>query len=185
MAFKIDEVDEIIISTLLFDARTSFAEIGRLSQKSTNTIRTRYNKLKKDGVITGATIQLNPKILGYECTGQILIHTDFKEEKNLCKNLLKIKGVLDCSFQVGEFNYVVFFALESFKDLDDVVNKINHHKNIKRTSVDLHVGTVTIDHPNNLNIKSFFHSINEKTKSSISNIKQENYQGNRKYKEKN
>jgi Lrp/AsnC family transcriptional regulator, regulator for asnA, asnC and gidA len=162
MNFKIDELDAVIVSILLLDARTSFVKIAKFTQTSTNTIRTRYTKLKEKGVITGSTIQVRPKTLGHNCMGQIFIHTDFNEENDFCKKILKIPGVVNCNFQIGEFNYVIFFSLENISELDTLVGKVNQHPNIKRTCVDVYVGEINADHPKNLVIEPLSNSVRKK-----------------------
>jgi DNA-binding Lrp family transcriptional regulator len=52
----VDELDIIIIKRLLENSRMSFAEIAEECKVSTLTIRNRYSRLKKTGIIRGSTV---------------------------------------------------------------------------------------------------------------------------------
>jgi Lrp/AsnC family transcriptional regulator, regulator for asnA, asnC and gidA len=69
----IDNIDRKIIGLLFEDARKSFSDIGKEIVLSKNAIWTRYQNLCRTGVITGSTVQINYRKLGYEAVGQLLL----------------------------------------------------------------------------------------------------------------
>jgi len=73
---SIDNVDVRIIGHLLEDARKSFVEIGKEIGISKNAVWTRYQKLVDNKVITGSTIQINYKKLGFDCVGTLLLEVE-------------------------------------------------------------------------------------------------------------
>ena len=150
----IDEVDAKIMKILLEDVRISFNEIAKKCGMSTNTIRSRYNLLKKEGIVTGEIMQINPKILDYNCVGTLGIKTDFCEEKNFIKHLEKIPGIIRAHRQMGRFNITAFFALKNYSDLDNLIQKLNLNPNIKETDPTIWVDVINMDHPQNLCIES-------------------------------
>ena len=90
---EIDKIDVRILKTLMKDPRTSFAEIAKDCEVSTNTIRIRFKRLKKIGVITGSTIQVNPKSLGYESIAFLAIEADIDEEQSVLEFLDHIPNI--------------------------------------------------------------------------------------------
>ena len=52
----IDEIDKNVLRMLQNDARTPFKEIADKCNVSTDTIKNRFNMLKKNGIIRGTTI---------------------------------------------------------------------------------------------------------------------------------
>jgi Lrp/AsnC family transcriptional regulator for asnA, asnC and gidA len=68
-----DEIDLKLIGFLLWDARRTFAEIGKEIGISKNAVWNRYKNMTKKGIINGATIQINYKKLGYDAVGILLM----------------------------------------------------------------------------------------------------------------
>ena len=65
-SFQRDQLDNQILSALMEDARTPFAELAKRFSVSAGTIHVRVEKMKQAGIITGAQISVNPKALGYD-----------------------------------------------------------------------------------------------------------------------
>lgn len=62
---SLDEKDIKIIKMLRKNARTSLSEIGKNIGISDVAVLKRLRKLEKEGVISGYTVTLNPRKLGY------------------------------------------------------------------------------------------------------------------------
>jgi Lrp/AsnC family transcriptional regulator for asnA, asnC and gidA len=152
---KIDEIDIRILKTLLNDPRTSFAEIARDCRMSTSTIRMRYKRLKKNGIITGAIAQMNPKILGYDCIALLSIQADANEEKSVYNFVEKIPEILQSFQPIGRYNILSFAALKSTDELAHTVEQINSHPHVKDVQECILVDIVFMDHPKNLVIEPF------------------------------
>ena len=71
-----DEIDKKIIGLLFENSRENFAEIAKQTGISKNAAWTRYKKMIKTGIITGATIQINYKKLGYDAVGTLLMNVE-------------------------------------------------------------------------------------------------------------
>ncbi len=73
----LDEIDSKILKRLLIESRTSFKDLSEICQVSPAAIMKRYARLKKDGIIIGEHMHLNPLSLGYEIKAEIgLLLTD-------------------------------------------------------------------------------------------------------------
>jgi DNA-binding Lrp family transcriptional regulator len=75
---QLDDVDQRIISALVTDARTTYAEIGELVSLSAPAVKRRVDRLRSGGVIKGFTAVVDPSAVGWTteafvelfCTGR-------------------------------------------------------------------------------------------------------------------
>jgi Lrp/AsnC family transcriptional regulator for asnA, asnC and gidA len=150
---KIDEVDVRILKALLKDPRTSFADIAKDCEMSANAIRMRFKRLKKEGVIKGAIMQVNPKSLGYDCICHLGIQVDVNEEANVLEFLEKTPCIIGSNQQIGKFNIVSFLALKNVDELAHTVELVKSHPHVFSVEVGIWVDVVQLDHPDNLVIE--------------------------------
>jgi DNA-binding Lrp family transcriptional regulator len=152
---KIDEVDVKILKTLLNDVRASFTEIARDCGMTSNAIRMRFKRLKKDGVIKGSIMQVNPKSLGYDCIAILSIQTDANEETSIYDFMEKIPGIIKSIQPFGKYNILSFAAHKSCDELAHTIEQIKRHPSVIAVEQFIWVDVVRMDHPENLVIESF------------------------------
>ena len=92
-AKKIDEIDAKILKDLLIDGRKAFTEIAREAQVSKDAIWQHYNKMKKEGIIIGATIQLNYIALGYNVYASIFVDVPVSQQQQVMEQIRKMPGL--------------------------------------------------------------------------------------------
>ena len=80
---EIDQIDDKILHILIEDARTSMKKIGKQCGISSVSVLNRINRLKKLGVITGATIFPSLSKLGFNIVATIGIETDTDSDEIL------------------------------------------------------------------------------------------------------
>ena len=61
-----DNLDRLILSELFKDAQLSFAKIAKKLGTSPHTIRKRYEKMKKEGIIESCIVGIDLSKLGYQ-----------------------------------------------------------------------------------------------------------------------
>lgn len=64
--YRIDNLDKSILSALMDNARTSYAELAKRFGVSAGTIHVRVEKMKEAGIIEGTRVQVSAKRLGYD-----------------------------------------------------------------------------------------------------------------------
>lgn len=64
--YRIDNLDKSILSALMENARTPYAELGKRFAVSAGTIHVRVEKMKQAGIIEGTRVQVSAKRLGYD-----------------------------------------------------------------------------------------------------------------------
>ena len=149
---KIDEVDVRLLRTLLKNARTSFSEIAKDCGMSSNAIRMRFERLKKDGIINGSITQVNPKNLGYDCVALLRIKAEANEEKKVYDFVQKIPNAIGCFQPIGRYNIHCFVALKNTDELAYTVEQVNSNPNVLDVQESIWVDVVKMDHPENLAI---------------------------------
>ena len=141
---RLDEVDAKILRILQRDGRTPFTYIAKKCNVSTDTIIRRFNKMKKMGIISGTTILLNPKKLGYKHIASFCIDANYPYINDVINFIRKIPEVLICVPSIGKCN---LFSVAIFKDitrLSEVRDLIKSYPHVKNVSTNIWVGQVLL-----------------------------------------
>jgi len=148
---KIDETDAKILKTLFKEARASFTEIAKDCKISINSVRKRYKRLCKVGIINGAIMQVNPRSLGYKCVANIGIITSREDESGVIE-FLKSKPYTRVAF-INVFektNIAAIISLHEFEELPEAMRDIEANPLIKHANAFVWDKTSGLDHPENL-----------------------------------
>ena len=122
---KVSELDEKILKVLLQDGRKGFVDIARECGKTKDKIWKHYKAMEKKRIITGATIQLNFSLLGFDALATLLIDVDAKQIHSMMRYIDKIPEV----HAYRQYNTVYSIrAVTALKDL----NQLDHVKEIIR-----------------------------------------------------
>lgn len=124
---KIDEVDINIIRSLQRDARTNFSDIANECNVSIDTIIKRFKKMKKNGVIRGTTILLNPKNLGYDCVVSLEIDVNFPHLKKVIDLIDNMSDVVFCNQSMGRHDIFAMAVLENVDELSRLKESLKSH----------------------------------------------------------
>ena len=73
-----DELDRKIITALMANARTSFAEIGSGVGLSATAVKRRVDRLRETGAITGFTATVEPSALGWRTEAYVEVFCEGK-----------------------------------------------------------------------------------------------------------
>ncbi|OIV39096.1 AsnC family transcriptional regulator [Mangrovactinospora gilvigrisea] len=71
-----DELDRKIVTALIADARSSFAEIGAAIGLSAPAVKRRVDRLRAQDVITGFTATVRPAALGWRTEAYVEVYCD-------------------------------------------------------------------------------------------------------------
>jgi DNA-binding Lrp family transcriptional regulator len=119
---NIDEIDRKIISCLFEDARRNFSDIGKEIGLSKNAIWTRYETLCKQGIITGATININYKKMGYDAVAQLLLVVDPQQVEQVETYIKeKVPDVFGPTFSItSRYNVRAIVTLKKIDELGNL-----------------------------------------------------------------
>lgn len=135
----IDEIDNEIIHILIEDARISLKEISKKCGISSVSVLNRINRLKKNGVITGATLFTTLKPLGFQIVATIGVETDL-DTQEIVKFLKENAYLIEPSMSVGEFDFSALVYAESMESLNARVETIKRRYGIRKVTVNVWSG---------------------------------------------
>lgn len=71
-----DDLDRKIVTALMANARTSFAEIGAAVGLSATAVKRRVDRMRETGVITGFSATVEPAALGWRTEAYVEVYCE-------------------------------------------------------------------------------------------------------------
>ena len=118
---KIDNIDVLILKTLLQDPRTNFTKIAKRIGMSTPSIFNRYNSMQKSGIITGSIMQINPRSMGYNCVSLADVNSDPKHNDEINEFLRYQKIAVYGPHLTGSSAILGFIVTRNTDELSKIV----------------------------------------------------------------
>ena len=129
-----DDLDRKIITALMANARTSFAEIGAAIGLSATAVKRRVDRLESDGVITGYGARINWRALGEGIESLIEIYcADRTSPADVGRSLAKVEEIVSAFTVSGEADAVIRVRVDSIDHLERLVERLRRDPNIVRT----------------------------------------------------
>ena len=121
---KIDELDRKILKIITQSARIPFKDVAEQCGVSRAAIHQRVQKMFDNGVITGSSYHVQPKMLGY----QLCVYIGITMEKASMYNqviaaLEKIPEVVEAQYTLGAFGLLVKVYARDNEHLLQLLNK--------------------------------------------------------------
>jgi len=136
---RIDETDNKILSILIRDARARLKDIAKESGISSVSVLNRIKRLKKLGVITGATLFPNLNALGFQIVATIGIETDANEDE-IIKFIGEHTELIEPSTSIGKYDLTALVYAENIAALDKVVYEVRKRFGVKKVTVNVWSG---------------------------------------------
>ena len=130
----LDEIDVMILKELLKDGRKSFTIMANELSTSTDVIWKHYQKLKKAGVIVGATIQFNYQKFGYSGVAMLQMSVEPQHINEVLDRLQKIPNFSTFRHFNATHPLGAISMLKSLRDLEhtkEIINKQGKINEIK------------------------------------------------------
>lgn len=131
----IDNLDKIILRTLMENARVSYAEIAKSNQVSPATIHVRVEKMRKAGIIKGAKLKVDARKLGYDVT--CFIGIILKQAGDYPRALAKLEAleeVTEAFYTTGQYSIFIKVVVRTIDDLQHLlIDKIQPIDEIQST----------------------------------------------------
>ena len=121
---SLDKVDHLILSALLSDGRASFSAIARDSGLTDVAIKKRVESLKRRGVISGVSVDLNYKVLGYENPIFVQMRCEVSKQKDIIKKLQGMDFVLEFYQVLGEYNLHAKLIVPNLESAEKFINQL-------------------------------------------------------------
>lgn len=155
------ETDAKIVRMLFAESRTSFTAIAKECHLTIAAVRMRYMRLRKEGIITGEKMLINPYCLGYRHIVDLGIVTDVDKEKEVAKFLEAKSYISQVIGPMGKYNFYGKVALQDLNKLQEILEDLKQNYNIKQIQAFIWSQAVGVEYPQNLVLR---HSSKEETK---------------------
>lgn len=136
---RIDSLDIKIIRLLQQNARTSFKEIAAHSKTSPDTIKNRYNIMKKNGIIRGSTIVIDPKKTGEGNLVMMGITIVQPYSDSIINMIKKIPGICIVTRTIGKYDLEAIFILKDIEQIGVTKEAIEDFPQVKGVNVGIFV----------------------------------------------
>jgi Lrp/AsnC family transcriptional regulator, regulator for asnA, asnC and gidA len=121
---KFDDTDLRIVRNLQRDARTNFADIAKECGVSVDTIIKRFQRMRRNGVIKGTTILIDPRRFGFDCPASLEIDVDPVRVAEVVEQTRRQPGVVFCTPSMGMRNVFAVVVLRGMKDLNALIEDV-------------------------------------------------------------
>ena len=121
MSMTIDRIDSQIICYLQKDGRMPFTKIAEELKLSEATVRSRTQRLIRDGVIEIVAV-CEPRKLGFALTGNIKLQISTGKIKPVLAELRKIREITYIALLTGQSDVDLDFMVRSLDDLNILIH---------------------------------------------------------------
>jgi Lrp/AsnC family transcriptional regulator for asnA, asnC and gidA len=131
-----DKLDLLILNELLKDAQQSFVKIAKKLGTSSNTIITRYNRMKQQGLIYKCTLSIDLSKLGYQGKVFLLITLmPNKSKSETLSALKKIRNVIVVTEILGPFDLLAIAPVINLNSVRELVKEVKRSPNVQRVEM--------------------------------------------------
>jgi Lrp/AsnC family transcriptional regulator for asnA, asnC and gidA len=135
----VDEIDVKILRMLQNDARTPFKEIANQCNVSIDTIKNRFTAMKKNGIIRGCTIVIDPKKLEQGDLVLIGVQVVQHYSDSVLNMVKKIPGMCGVAKAVGRYDIEAIFLLKDIEQIGITKEMIEDFPQVKSVDVGIFV----------------------------------------------
>lgn len=145
----IDAIDDLILHLLLKDANMGLKEIGEKCGISAVAVYNRIERLKKLGVITGASLFTTLEIYNYKIIAFIEIETEINADPDeILKFFKEHTCLIEPSRSIGKYDLHALIYVTDFDQLNGVVELIRRRSGIRKVTVYVWSGLPTLNYDN-------------------------------------
>ena len=127
----IDEIDIKILKILIADARAGLNDIAQQCGISSVSVLNRIKRLKKLGVIIGATLVPNVNMLGLQIVATIGMETDGNTDE-IIKFFKEHTYLIEPSTAVGKYDLCALVYAENMESLSESIDTVKRRFGIRK-----------------------------------------------------
>ena len=120
-----DEIDQLLISALMQDSRSSLKTLASLSGLSSPSVAERIRKLEEREVIKGYTVEVDPKAFGYQLQAIIRIRPLPGQLQEVERQIQNIPQFTECDKVTGDDCFIARLHVRSIEQLDSLLDGLN------------------------------------------------------------
>ena len=132
--FKIDETDHNILDMLIENTRTPFTDIAKKLKISAGTVHVRVKKMEEAGIITGSSLRLDYKKLGYSFIAYVGVFLNKTSQTQfVLERINEIPFVTVAHVTTGKFNIFCKIRAKDTSHAKDIIYQIDDIEGVTRT----------------------------------------------------
>ena len=121
-----DKTDQKIIGLLSENARLTYKQIADAVSLSSPAVKTRINKLEKEGIIKGYALRLNEQALGYAVHAFISVSVDQNNKEPFLAFVKDCPHITECYGITGDYYALLKVHFRSTMELDHFLSDVQH-----------------------------------------------------------
>lgn len=132
--FKLDNIDHQILDMLIENSRVPFTDIAKKHNVSAGTIHVRVKKMEEAGIITGSSLTVDYRKLGYAFIAYVGIYLNkTSQTKFVLERLKTIPNVTVGHITTGKFNIFCKIRARNTSHAKDIIYQIDDIEGVLRT----------------------------------------------------
>lgn len=132
--FKLDKLDRQILDILINDTRTAFTDIAKRLDISAGTVHVRVRKMEEAGIITGSTLNLDYRKLGYTFIAYVGIFLrKTSQTKFVIQRINEIPNVIEAHVPTGKYNIFCKIRARNTDHAKRVIYQLDDIEGVYRT----------------------------------------------------
>lgn len=132
--FRLDNTDHHILDMLIENTRTPFTDIAKKLQISAGTVHVRVKKMEDAGIITGSSLTLDYKKLGYSFIAYVGVFLNKTSQTQfVLERINEIPYVTVAHVTTGKFNIFCKIRAKDTSHAKDIIYSIDDIEGVTRT----------------------------------------------------
>ncbi len=137
MILKIDEIDAIILRSLIKEARSKKTDIAKDCGLSSMAIKNRIELMKANGLVVNSALTVNLALFGYPYPLLIGVNILPESENDVIQLIKQHTKVAGIDRTIGKYDLCLFVFAKDLKDLDRLKNLIKTQKGVKKIDINI------------------------------------------------
>jgi len=133
MAKRVTFKDQQLLGVLRGNARSSTTDLAQMLGVSRSTVQKRLERLEREGIIAGYTVQLSSEYLDQEIKAHVMITVSPRMTSDIIAGMEQLDGVRAVYSVSGPYDLIAEVAAMSVTDLDAVIDDIIAIEGVERT----------------------------------------------------
>ncbi|MBZ0326230.1 MAG: winged helix-turn-helix transcriptional regulator [Altibacter sp.] len=132
--FKLDATDHQILDMLIENTRTPFTDIAKKLEISAGTVHVRVKKMEEAGIITGSSLTLDYKKLGYSFIAYVGVFLNKTSQTQfVLERINEIPYVTVAHVTTGKFNIFCKIRARDTSHAKEIIYQIDDIEGVTRT----------------------------------------------------
>ena len=124
MFVTLDKIDFQILTRLIDDGRTSYRAIADETELTDVAIKKRVDALKRKGVISNISANLDLAVLGFSKPVFVQVRTDLSKHKDIAKKVHSFEHVSEVYQVMGEYNLLLKAVLPDLDSTKEFIERL-------------------------------------------------------------